>query len=103
MTRDGRIELLEEKPVTLPLYTPQSPHEWRGMESGASGVKSRRVTTCFSMSEGKLGGALRGGGVLFAVNCKMVNGVGRAVGRVCHQDSSPPCITRKGDKATSGD
>ena len=51
----GRIELLEEKPVTLPLCTQQRPHELRGM------VTSRRVTTWFSMSGSKLGGGLREG------------------------------------------
>jgi hypothetical protein len=56
MTRDGRIELLEEKPVTLPLCTPQRPHELRGM------VTRRRVTTWFSMSGSKLGGGLWEGG-----------------------------------------
>ena len=86
MTRDGRIELLEEKPVTLPLRTPQRPHELHGM------VASLRVTTWFSMSGGKLGGGLREGGeisnvvfcVPFARNCKMLNGLGWAVATVCH-------------------
>jgi len=61
MTRDGRIELLEEKPVTLPLCTPQRPHELRGM------VTSRRVTTWFSVSGSELGGGLREGGEISTV------------------------------------
>ena len=61
MTRDGRIELLEEKPVTLLLCTPQRPHELCGM------VTSRRVTTWVSMSGSKLGGGLREGGEMSTI------------------------------------